>query len=124
MATAAPLPLAAPHGGLRGLLARHPLVSFFAMAYALTWLAWSPKDFSQQIAMMVRWVGNKHECIFAGPKREDSRVGEEGRAQVRDRSALRSRSRHGQTLLQTTQSAEHPREEEGSRQETKARRES
>src|SRR5215217_5783276 len=42
MATAAPLPLAAPHGGLRGLLARHPLVSFFAMAYALTWLAWSP----------------------------------------------------------------------------------
>src|SRR5215216_3685928 len=49
--------------------------------------------------MMVRWVGNKHECIFAGPKREDSRVGEEGRAQVRDRSALRSRSRHGQTLF-------------------------
>jgi membrane protease YdiL (CAAX protease family) len=42
MATAAPLQPAAPHGGLKGLLARHPLVSFFVLAYALTWLAWSP----------------------------------------------------------------------------------
>ena len=42
MATAAPLQPAAPRRGLKGLLARHPLVSFFAMAYALTWLAWSP----------------------------------------------------------------------------------
>jgi uncharacterized protein len=42
MATAAPLQPAAPHGGLKGLLTRHPLLSFFAMAYALTWLAWSP----------------------------------------------------------------------------------
>src|SRR5215211_2592996 len=42
MATAAPVQPAAPHGGLKGLLTRHPLVSFFAMAYALTWLAWSP----------------------------------------------------------------------------------
>jgi uncharacterized protein len=42
MATAAPLQPAAPHRGLKGLLARHPLVSFFVMAYALTWLAWSP----------------------------------------------------------------------------------
>ena len=25
-----------------GLLARHPLVSFFIMAYAFTWIAWSP----------------------------------------------------------------------------------
>src|SRR3712207_5037536 len=25
-----------------GLLARHPLVSFFVMAYAFTWIAWSP----------------------------------------------------------------------------------
>ncbi len=33
------LPPASP---LRGLLTRHPLVSFFALAYALTWLAWSP----------------------------------------------------------------------------------
>src|SRR3954471_11634762 len=42
MNTAAPVQLTDPHGGLKGLLARHPLVSFFAMAYALTWLAWSP----------------------------------------------------------------------------------
>jgi len=42
MATAAPAQPAAPHGGLKGLLARHPLVSFFVLAYALTWVAWSP----------------------------------------------------------------------------------
>src|SRR5215213_1330645 len=38
--TAAPQPAAV--SPLRGLLIRHPLVSFFTMAYALTWLAWSP----------------------------------------------------------------------------------
>ena len=32
----------APVSPLRGLLIRHPLVSFFTLAYALTWLAWSP----------------------------------------------------------------------------------
>jgi uncharacterized protein len=42
MAAATPVQPAAPHGGLKALLARHPLVSFFVMAYALTWLAWSP----------------------------------------------------------------------------------
>ena len=38
MATAAPLQPAAPHRGIRALLARHPLVSFFVLAYAGTWL--------------------------------------------------------------------------------------
>src|SRR5215218_6684702 len=38
--TAAPQPAAV--SPLRGLLARHPLISFFVLAYALTWLAWSP----------------------------------------------------------------------------------
>ena len=38
--TTAPQP--APVSPLRGLLIRHPLVSFFTLAYALTWLAWSP----------------------------------------------------------------------------------
>src|SRR5829696_3327382 len=38
--TTAPQP--APASPLRRLLIRHPLVSFFALAYALTWLAWSP----------------------------------------------------------------------------------
>jgi uncharacterized protein len=42
MATTAPVQPAAPQGGLKGLLTRHPLLSFFAIAYALTWLAWSP----------------------------------------------------------------------------------
>src|SRR5215211_4123654 len=38
--TTAPQPAAV--SPLRGLLIRHPLVSFFTLAYALTWLAWSP----------------------------------------------------------------------------------
>src|SRR5215213_8518017 len=38
--TAAPQP--ASVSPLRGPLIRHPLVSFFTLAYALTWLAWSP----------------------------------------------------------------------------------
>ena len=42
MATTNPVQPAAPQSGLKGLLARHPLVSFFVLAYALTWLAWSP----------------------------------------------------------------------------------
>jgi uncharacterized protein len=42
VATAAPVQPDAPHGGLKDLLTRHPLLSFFAIAYALTWLAWSP----------------------------------------------------------------------------------
>jgi len=29
-------------GGLRGVLARHPLASFFIMANILSWLAWTP----------------------------------------------------------------------------------
>jgi membrane protease YdiL (CAAX protease family) len=42
MATAAPVEPAAPHRGIKALLARHPLVSFFVMAYAFTWLVWAP----------------------------------------------------------------------------------
>ena len=38
MATAAPVQTAAPHSGIRALLARHQLVSFFVLAYAGTWL--------------------------------------------------------------------------------------
>jgi membrane protease YdiL (CAAX protease family) len=38
--TTAPQP--APSSPLRALLIRHPLVCFFVLAYALTWLAWSP----------------------------------------------------------------------------------
>ena len=42
MATAAPVQPAAPRRGLKALLARHPLVSFFVMAYAFSWIVWSP----------------------------------------------------------------------------------
>jgi uncharacterized protein len=33
---------AQPASASQGLLARHPLVSFFVMAYAFTWIVWSP----------------------------------------------------------------------------------
>src|SRR5215208_1989429 len=42
MSATAAAPQPAPVSPLRGLLIRHPLVSFFTLAYALTWLAWSP----------------------------------------------------------------------------------
>jgi membrane protease YdiL (CAAX protease family) len=42
MATAAPLQPDAPHRGLKALLARHPLLSFFVMAYAFTWIVLAP----------------------------------------------------------------------------------
>src|SRR3712207_7138228 len=32
----------------RGLLARHPLVSFFVMAYAFSWIVWSPWVLSEE----------------------------------------------------------------------------
>ena len=32
----------APHRGIRGLIARSPLVSFFTLAFALSWIAWTP----------------------------------------------------------------------------------
>ena len=42
MATAAPVQPAAPQRGIKALLARHPLVSFFVMAYAFSWIVWAP----------------------------------------------------------------------------------
>jgi uncharacterized protein len=36
---------APPQGGL---LARHPLISFFIMAYAFSWIAWSPWVLSEE----------------------------------------------------------------------------
>ena len=42
MATSAPLQPAAPQRGIKALLARHPLVSFFVMAYAFSWIVWAP----------------------------------------------------------------------------------
>ena len=42
MATSAPLQPAAPQRGIKALLARYPLVSFFVMAYAFSWIVWAP----------------------------------------------------------------------------------
>jgi uncharacterized protein len=42
MATSAPLQPAAPQRGIKALLARHPLISFFVMAYAFSWIVWAP----------------------------------------------------------------------------------
>src|SRR5207247_9409965 len=43
MATAAPVQPDAPRRGIKALLARHPLVFYFIIAYAFTWLAaWLP----------------------------------------------------------------------------------
>jgi membrane protease YdiL (CAAX protease family) len=42
MTIAAPVQPAAPQRGLKALLARHPLVSFFVMAFAFSWIVWSP----------------------------------------------------------------------------------
>jgi hypothetical protein len=42
MATSAPLQSAAPQRGIKALLARYPLVSFFVMAYAFSWIVCAP----------------------------------------------------------------------------------
>ena len=42
MATSAPLQPAAPQRGIKALLARYPLISFFGMAYAFSWIVWAP----------------------------------------------------------------------------------
>src|SRR4051794_36082515 len=42
MTIAAPVQPAAPQRGLKALLARHPLISFFVMAFAFSWIVWSP----------------------------------------------------------------------------------
>jgi uncharacterized protein len=38
---------AQPASGRQNLLARHPLVSFFVMAYAFSWIAWAPWNLSE-----------------------------------------------------------------------------
>ena len=72
MATAAPLQPAAPHRGIKALLARHPLVSFFVIAYAGTWLVELPYVLSEYGAgvlptksPVLLWTSPV--AIFAGP---------------------------------------------------------
>ena len=42
MATAAPVQSAAPCRGIKALLARHPLISYFIIKFAFSWLVWVP----------------------------------------------------------------------------------
>ena len=72
MATAAPLQPAAPHRGIKALLARHPLVFFFVIAYAGTWLFELPYVLSEDgsgllpySSPVVAWM--MPLSIFMGP---------------------------------------------------------
>jgi membrane protease YdiL (CAAX protease family) len=55
------IPEAAPRAASpgRGLLARYPLVSFFVLAYALTWLAWSPWYLSEAGIGLLSYNGDR-----------------------------------------------------------------
>jgi hypothetical protein len=42
-----------PKRGIKALLARHPLVSFFVMAYAFSWIVWAPWVLSEDGAKVL-----------------------------------------------------------------------
>src|SRR5215212_10134315 len=55
MATAVPVQPAAPRRGIKVLLARHPLVFYFIIAYAFSWLAWMPMVLSEDGADLLSY---------------------------------------------------------------------
>src|SRR5438876_2711411 len=55
MATAAPVQPDAPRRGIKALLARHPLVFYFIIAYAFAWLAEMPLVLSQDGAGLLSY---------------------------------------------------------------------
>jgi len=55
MATAAPVQLDAPRWGIKALLARHPLVFYFIIAYAFSWLAEMPLVLSEDGAGLLSY---------------------------------------------------------------------
>jgi uncharacterized protein len=72
MDTAAPVQPAAPHRGIWALLARHPLVSFFVLAYAGTWLTELPYVLSKDGAGILPFsspllIWTSPLTIFMGP---------------------------------------------------------
>lgn len=52
---------ASPRGGL---LVRHPLASFFLLAYALTWLGWSPWFLSEAGVGLLPFDGGEFDVFF------------------------------------------------------------
>src|SRR3954452_16910006 len=75
MATAAPVQPAAPRRGMRALLARHQLVSFFIIAFAGTWLTELPYVLSKHGAgilqfsspMLTLLIWTSPVSVFMGP---------------------------------------------------------
>jgi uncharacterized protein len=55
MATAAPVQLDAPRRGIKALLPRHPLVFYFVIAYAFSWLAEMPLVLSEDGAGLLSY---------------------------------------------------------------------
>src|SRR5215212_11883384 len=71
MTVTAPLASPAPH---KGLLARYPLSFFFLMAFAFTWIAWSPWVLSEDgLGLLPYQLGDTASgllntaAIFLGP---------------------------------------------------------
>jgi hypothetical protein len=72
MATAARVQPGAPHRSIKALLARHPLVSFFVLAYAGTWLFELPYVLSEGGSGLLPYSGTLLTwmlpvSIFTGP---------------------------------------------------------
>jgi len=71
MATAVPVQSDAPRRGIKALLARHPLISFFVIAYAFSWIAWSPWYLSEEGTGLLPYAVSAQPWlavgIFLGP---------------------------------------------------------
>ena len=72
MANAAPVQPAAPRRGIKALLARHPLVSFFVLAYAGTWLTELPYVLSEDGSGLLPYsspllIWTSPLTVFMGP---------------------------------------------------------
>ena len=71
MGTAVPVQSDAPRRGIKALLARHPLISFFVIAYAFSWIAWSPWYLSEEGTGLLPYAVSAQPWlavgIFLGP---------------------------------------------------------
>jgi len=71
MGTAVPVQSDAARRGIKALLARHPLISFFVIAYAFSWIAWSPWYLSEEGTGLLPYAVSAQPWlavgIFLGP---------------------------------------------------------